>query len=301
MSITSVRLINFKCFADSGSIPLSPLTLIFGRNNTGKSSILQSLFLLQQTLDSPEYGPRLNLRGPLYPAGAYADIVHQHRSKQHVEIRFRLDLAGRKRPIELEFEFCSDEPQSPRLTRLEVKSPGNDTLQVRRSRGRGGPYELEIGGKNLGGEKKADFRFPVNRFLPLIGPEPPRVGRPNQKRERSRTMAREALSELEKELRNLKAVGAFRQQPRRRYDYQGRLPDIVDAVGENVVNALIEDSTRRVRRGRLLRSVNPWLQELGRLDRELYAAIGLGKDRPAEDDAAASRLPEETTTEESHA
>jgi hypothetical protein len=43
------------------------------------------------------------------------------------------------------------------------------------------------------------------------------------------------------------------------------------------------------------------LQELARLDRELYAAIALGKDRPKEDDAAASRLPEDTTTEESHA
>ena len=40
MALTSIRLKNFKFFADSGDIPLAPLTVIFGRNNTGKSIIV---------------------------------------------------------------------------------------------------------------------------------------------------------------------------------------------------------------------------------------------------------------------
>ena len=89
MPIDKIRLRDFKCFADSGEIPLAPLTIIFGRNNTGKSSILQSILLLRQTLDSPEYGPRLDLRGPLYRAGSYTDIVHQHEAKQNVVMEFQ--------------------------------------------------------------------------------------------------------------------------------------------------------------------------------------------------------------------
>lgn len=267
MPITNLRLINFKCFADSGDIPLAPLTLIFGRNNIGKSSILQSLLLLRQTLDSPEYGPRLNLGGLLYAAGSYADIVHQHRSGQRMQMRFGLgwmpSLGRAPLSGDVMFEFSSDEPQPPRLSSLEVKSPDIQSVLVQRGRGRGGPYELLINGKNLGGEKQANFHFGIDRFFPLIGPEPPHVGRPHSGREKSRARAEATLRVLEWELRRLKAVGAFRQPPDRRYEFQGQVRDVVDTIGKRVVNALIEDSTRRGRGGELIRSVNRWLNHMG--------------------------------------
>src|SRR5690349_17989696 len=92
MPITSLRLKNFRCFADSRVVPIKPLTVVFGQNNSGKSSLLYSLLLLRQTLDTPEYGgDRLNLRGPLYPAGTFADLVHQHRANSHMTMEFGLD------------------------------------------------------------------------------------------------------------------------------------------------------------------------------------------------------------------
>ena len=119
MPIDKIQLLSFKCFEDSGEIPLAPLTVIFGRNNTGKSSILQSILLLRQTLDSPEYGPRLDLRGPLYQAGGYADIVHQHKASQNVVMEFDVNWDKRP-PAKIELEFSSDEPQPARLVRLKV-------------------------------------------------------------------------------------------------------------------------------------------------------------------------------------
>ena len=269
MPLTRMRLKNFKCYADSGDIPIAPLTVIFGRNNSGKSSILQSLLLLRQTLDSPEFGPRLNLRGPLYHAGSYSDIVHQHRSKQNITMQFDVDIVlglgtGIKRKAAIEIEFSSDEPQAPRLVSLHVDYPGSESLELHRGRGAGGPYELAIGGKSLGREKKANFSFPVNQFLPLIGPELPRVGRPSPSRERSRRAARWILREFLSILIGMRAVGAFRQHPERRYE-QGRVSEVIDAAGENVVNALIEDYTRRRHRGELIRIVNRWLKEVGRV------------------------------------
>jgi len=169
MAIRRVRLRNFKCFADSQDIPLAPLTVIFGRNNAGKSSILQSLLILRQTLDSPEYGPRLDLRGPHYPAGSYVDIVHQHKAKQHVVMTFDVDVPTVKEPASVELEFSSDEPRPARLARLAVAHKTVGALEIYRGRGRGGPYELSIGGQPQGTEKKARFRFPLEQFLPLIG------------------------------------------------------------------------------------------------------------------------------------
>ncbi len=266
MAIDSVRLKNFKCFADSGPIPFAPLTVIFGRNNTGKSSILQSLLLLRQTLESPEYGPRLDLRGPHYPAGSYADIVHQHKTKQHVSMKFDVSVGSTAARATIEMEFSSDEPRPPRLVRLKVRHKSVDTLEISRGRGQGGPYELHIGGKLKGGEKEANFFFPLKRFFPLVGEEPPRRGRPNQNHEKSRSLARQALDSLESTLRNMRAVGAFRRQPQRRYEYEGRAPETIDASGQFVVGALIEDATRRgKKRGELFQSVNRWLKDVGRV------------------------------------
>jgi len=265
MPITKIRLKNFKCFADSGEIDIAPLTVIFGRNNSGKSSILQSLLLLRQTIDSPEYGPRVNLRGPLYPAGSFADIIHQHRSKQRLMLCFGLEGAKGEALGEIEMEFQSDEPRAPVLSRLAIRSRAAQTLEIGRGRGAGGPYSLHIGGRNLGLEKSANFRFPVNQFLPLIGGEPRRRGRPSPERERSRAVASEMLLALEGILHGLRAMGAFRRQPERRYEFQGRLPEVVDAVGEHVVNALIDDATRRRGRGELLKSVNRRLKLVGQV------------------------------------
>ena len=51
--IKSLRLMNFKAFEDTGTLELNRMTVLAGPNSGGKSSILQSLLLLKQTLDSP--------------------------------------------------------------------------------------------------------------------------------------------------------------------------------------------------------------------------------------------------------
>ncbi|MBF0231808.1 MAG: AAA family ATPase [Desulfamplus sp.] len=43
MSISSITLTNFKGISSSVSIPLKPITLLFGANSAGKSTILQAL------------------------------------------------------------------------------------------------------------------------------------------------------------------------------------------------------------------------------------------------------------------
>jgi predicted ATPase len=261
-----MRLKNFKCFQDSGEIVLRPLTIIFGRNNTGKSSILQSLLLLRQTLDSPEYGPRLDLRGPYYPAGAYADIVHQHQSSEKIEMSFSFKSPSNRDDTLFNLEISADEPNPPRLASFAVSSHGVEKLEIRRSRGRGGPYEMFLASRTQGLEKDANFAFPLKKFFPLIGEEPPRRGRPNEKHQLAREHARGAIQEFEQHLMNMRAVGAFRQQPERRYEYRGRTADTIDAMGQRVIDALIEDASRRGRqKNQLFQSVNKWLGQVGRV------------------------------------
>ena len=73
---TSLRLRNFKGYKDSGDVPLRPLTVIVGKNNSGKSTLLHALLLLKQTLDSPFEPVALMTQGPLVDLGGWYDIIH---------------------------------------------------------------------------------------------------------------------------------------------------------------------------------------------------------------------------------
>lgn len=63
--IRAVRIAGFKCFVESTEIRFAPLTLLEGPNGTGKSTLLEALLLLRQTIEHPPTGPWLALHGPL--------------------------------------------------------------------------------------------------------------------------------------------------------------------------------------------------------------------------------------------
>ncbi len=86
------RLTNFKAFGETVTIPIRPLTLIFGANSSGKSSIFQSLLLLKQTLEEARnpYIPLLP-KGSLVDLGPYHDFVHRHETKHSFEFRVQFD------------------------------------------------------------------------------------------------------------------------------------------------------------------------------------------------------------------
>ena len=49
LMLRMIELENFKCFGQPARARLAPITLIFGQNSSGKSALLQSLYLLKQT------------------------------------------------------------------------------------------------------------------------------------------------------------------------------------------------------------------------------------------------------------
>ncbi len=43
---------NFKPILDSGELKLAPVTVLAGRNSSGKSSLIQSILMIAQTLSN---------------------------------------------------------------------------------------------------------------------------------------------------------------------------------------------------------------------------------------------------------
>ena len=52
MQIVSVRLVNYRCFKDSGEVNLSKFSVLIGRNDGGKSSFLKAI---DKTLNRDSY------------------------------------------------------------------------------------------------------------------------------------------------------------------------------------------------------------------------------------------------------
>ena len=70
---------NFKAFAGPVNIPIKPITLIFGANSSGKSSIFQSLLMLKQTLqDGKDSNISLLPRGNIVDLGSFREFIHNH-------------------------------------------------------------------------------------------------------------------------------------------------------------------------------------------------------------------------------
>ena len=71
--LTRLDLEHFKCF-ELLKLPLGRLTLC-GANASGKSSVLQSLALLHQTMKDQEWSSRLLLNGSEISLGTVVDVV----------------------------------------------------------------------------------------------------------------------------------------------------------------------------------------------------------------------------------
>ena len=74
--ITRLDLECFKCFR-SLLLPLAPLTLLSGPNASGKSSVMQALVLLHQTMRDHEQSDKLMLNGSVIDLGTVTDVVDQ--------------------------------------------------------------------------------------------------------------------------------------------------------------------------------------------------------------------------------
>ena len=83
--LTRLDLRFFKCF-ERLRLPLAPLTLLTGLNASGKSSVLQALVLLHQTMREHEWTTRLALNGAGVRLGTMPDVVDEVFGRRSFEI-----------------------------------------------------------------------------------------------------------------------------------------------------------------------------------------------------------------------
>jgi AAA ATPase domain len=96
---------NFKSIRESTTLDLGPLTVIAGPNNSGKSSLLQSILLLAQTIRAPASPRSLILNGDFVKLGDLDDALHEGKGM--------LSLAFTMRPQQRHHGRLVDGPTGP--------------------------------------------------------------------------------------------------------------------------------------------------------------------------------------------
>ena len=93
--ITAVEIENFKGIGRPVRIELRPITLLFGRNSAGKSTVLHALCYAHEILSHRNVDAhKTSLGGDQIDLGGFRRFVHGHDLKRSVRLRFELNLGG---------------------------------------------------------------------------------------------------------------------------------------------------------------------------------------------------------------
>ena len=96
-AITSIGVKGFKSIRDRQTIAIAPLTVLAGANSSGKSSVIQPLLLMKQTIEAP-YDP-----GPLLIKGPFRDFNFFDQMLFHTS-----NLRDLKKTDELELKLTTE-------------------------------------------------------------------------------------------------------------------------------------------------------------------------------------------------
>lgn len=93
--IKEIHLKNFKCFKDATTIPLSKINILTGVNGRGKSTVLQSIILMRQSIEHSEYTNKIVLNGKLLNLGTSNDIRNASTKREDViNIGFKISTVN---------------------------------------------------------------------------------------------------------------------------------------------------------------------------------------------------------------
>lgn len=102
--IIRLEIKNFKCFKEAQSFPLSKVNLFTGYNGRGKSTVLQSLLLLAQSLYDNRNLRKLMVNGMFCNLGIFDDLVNFQCDDKSVHFTIESDASDAPHKVELSFE-----------------------------------------------------------------------------------------------------------------------------------------------------------------------------------------------------
>lgn len=267
---TGLKLTNFKAWQDTGFISLKPVTMLLGTNSSGKSTLIQSLLLLKQTVRSPDRSIHLNLGGDevndLFNFGDFDDVLHQ-------------GFVG-ARQFSLSFTFLSHAP----------------------SRIDNGTFFCSYGQNSAGGVAIQEWRVSTNEqlfksirrekgaySLTVDEETQPRAKGRHICPERSVSLSAEAIVALgqdgavledlslsiRRELENIIYLGPLRRKPERDYVWNKSKPGEMGSDGHRAIDVLLASALiKGDDQNRIIDGVSKWLVRMKVADKLEVKQVG---------------------------
>ena len=261
--ITRVQIKNFKAWRDTLSMPFKPLTVLFGTNSSGKSSIEQFFLLLRQTVESSDR--RLVLhpgdRETAVNLGSFEEMVHRRDKTAKLEFSVEWMLP---KPLEvgdpktsqkwsgdrMAFE-CSLGLQNGRLSQLGVNH-----FSYRLRQNSKDVLTVKLEGSASG---KAEFKLTASPYELVrvtgrpwqLGPPSRFYGFPEQVSAyyQNADFVQDFSLSLEQMLKSVCYLGPLRSRGERLYTWAGGEPANVGFAGEHSISALLAAKERQLNTG----------------------------------------------------
>lgn len=293
--LTELRLENFKAWRDTGPMRLAPLTVIFGTNSSGKSSLGHLLLALKQTMLLTDRKRSLHLGddNSLIDLGTFEDCIYDHDLSSPLDVSLRwkargdlvlkdiLDSAATFKgdEITLRSKIVASKTEQPETRRFTytLHQHGEGVLSAHHGRDNGKAY-LECDPLRL--------VFAQGRKWSLDPPEKfYRFSDKTLSRYQNAHFLTDFVLETEQMLEHFYHLGPLRSPPKRVYPWSGDTPADVGAEGELTIPALLAatQQERKLNRGpnqkyQLFGSfIANWLKDLGVIDKFKVEPIAAGR------------------------
>jgi len=261
--LKQLRIQNFKCWQDTGTIRMAPITLLFGANSSGKSSIGQFLMMLKQTVESPDR------RAVFYPGGknsavqlgSYREMVFHRDPRNKIAFEYQWSLPSVltfKDPVSGQ-SFSGDSlafyakvgTGNKDQNRLVLESLKYELLE-------GGQSKLSVGMIRKS-DAKSEYKVEVENYT--LKRKPGRVWYPGAPvrfygfpdevvaYHQNADFVQEFNLRHEKLFRSLSYLGPLRTKAERLYSWTGIEPESVGYAGENTVAAVLAARNRKISLG----------------------------------------------------
>jgi predicted ATPase len=262
--LTQLQIQNFKGWKDTGSIRMAPITLFFGANSSGKSSIGQFLMLLKQTVESQDR------KAVLYPGGknsavqlgSFKDMVYGREAKDQITFQYEWTLpaplvvtdplrasggcSGDAMSFEAEIGLLDPSVPIPSVRHFNYRlhKDGSTVLSIEMRRKPKEPNKFQTNATGYTLVRNPGRAWSPGAPVRFYGfPDEVVAYHQNADFVQSLNFAHEKL------FRSVAYLGPMRTKAERLYSWSGTEPESVGYIGENTIPAMLAAKTRKLSLG----------------------------------------------------
>ncbi len=259
--LQKLKIQNFKGWQDTGTVRMAPITLLFGTNSSGKSSIGQFLMMLKQTVESPDR------KAVFYPGGkntavqlgSYQEMAFHRDVKNKIAFEYTWDFvetmkikdpvsgrsfSGNRLSFNAVVGLGDKDQHSLILDNLKYRLFENDNNEG---------FSIGMERRSKPGYKVEADNYPLRRYPGRVWyPTPVRFyGFPDEvvAYHQNADFVQELNLRHEKFFRSLFYLGPLRIKTERLYSWTGIEPESVGYSGENTVAAILAACNRKISLG----------------------------------------------------